>query len=71
MDSLKGFLGGSVVKNSPVNSGDAVLLLESGKSPGERNGNPHQYSPLGNPMDRGAWQVTVHRVAELDTIEMT
>ena len=74
MDSLKDFLGGSVVKNSPANSGeagDAVSLLESGRSPGERNGNQLQYSCLGNPMDRGAWQATVHRVAELDMIEMT
>ena len=74
MDSLKDFLGGSVVKNSPANSGeagDAVSLLELGRSPGERNGNQLQYSCLGNPMDRGAWQATVHRVAELDMIEMT
>ena len=42
----------------------------SGKCPGERNGNPLQYSCLENSMDRGAWQATVHRVAkELDTTE--
>jgi len=35
-----------------------------GKSPAEGNGNPLQYSCLGNPMDRGAWQATVHRVAK-------
>ena len=40
----------------------------SGRSPGEGNGNPSQYSCLGNPMDRGAWQATVHGVAkESDT----
>ena len=74
MDSLKDFLGGSVVKNSPANSGEAgntVSLLELGRFPGQRDGNPLQYSCLGNPMDRGAWQATVHRVAELDMIEMT
>ena len=74
MDSLKDFLGGLVVKNSPANSGEAgdiVSLLELGRFPGERNGNPLQYSCQGNPMDRGAWRATVHRVAELDMIEMT
>jgi len=74
LDSLKDFLGGSVVKNSPANSGEAgktVSLLELGRFPGERDGNPLQYSCLGNPMDRGAWQATVHRVAESDMIEMT
>ena len=40
-----------------------------GRSPGEGNGNPLQYSCLGNPMDGGAWQATVHGVAELDTTE--
>ena len=38
--------------------------LESGRSPGEGHGNPLQYSCLGNPMDRGAWRATVHRVAK-------
>ena len=63
-----------MVKNSPANSGEAgdiVSLLELGRFPGERNGNPLQYSCQGNPMDRGAWRATVHRVAELDMIEMT
>ena len=60
--------GGSVVKNLAANAGDAVSVSESGRSPGEGNGNPLQYSCLGNPMDRGAWQATVHGVAEeLDT----
>ena len=42
-----------------------------GRSLGGRHGNPLQYSCLENPMDRGAWQATVHRVAELDTTEVT
>ena len=41
----------------------------SGRPSGEGNGNPHQYSYLINPMDRGAWRTTVHRVTELDTTE--
>jgi len=40
------------------------LIPESGRSPGEGNGNPLQYSCLGNPMDRGAWKATVHGVAK-------
>ena len=60
-----------VVNNPPVNAGDirgASLIPGSGRSSGEANGNPFQYSCLGNPMDRGAWWVIVHRVAkELDT----
>ena len=63
-----GFPGGSVVKNPPANAGDVGLIPGSGRSPGEGNGNPLQYSCLGNPMDRGTWQATVHGVAkELDT----
>ena len=57
---LWGFPGGSVVKNPPVNVGDAGLIPGLGRSPGEGNGNPLQYSCLGNPMDRGTWQATVH-----------
>ena len=63
-----------VVKNLPANAGDARdlgLIPGSGKSPGVGNGNPFQYSCLENPMDREAWQATVHRVAELDTTEAT
>ena len=60
------FPGGSVVKNLPANAGDTGLI-PGGRSPGEGNGNPHQYSPLGNPMVRGAWRATVHGVIkELD-----
>ena len=60
--------GGSVVKNPPANAGDTDSIPESGRSPGEGNGNPFQHSCLGNPVDRGAWQATVHGVTkELDT----
>ena len=55
----------SVVKNLPVNAGDAKdagLISGSGRSPGKGNGNPLQYSCLGNPIDRGAWPGTVHGV---------
>ena len=48
-----------MVKNLPVNAGDAGLIPE----PGEENGNPLQYFCLGNSMDRGAWWVTVHGMA--------
>ena len=49
-----GFPDGSVVKNSSANEGDADLIPGSGRSPGKGNGNPFQYSWLGNPTDRGA-----------------
>ena len=62
------FLGGSVVKNPSSNGADVGLILRSGRSPVEGNGNPLQYSSLGNPMDRGAWWATVHGITkELDT----
>ena len=57
-----GFPSGSLVKSRPANSGDAGLIPGLGRSPGEENGNPLQYSCLGNPMDRGAWQATVYGV---------
>ena len=60
--------GGSVVKNLPANTGDVNSVPGWGRSPREGNGNPFQYSFLGNPMDRGACQATVHGVAkESDT----
>ena len=62
----KGFPGGSVVNNPPANSGDAGSIPASGSSPGEGNGNPLQYSCLGNPVDRGPWQATVHGLSWLD-----
>ena len=55
---MYGFPGGSVVKNPPANARDAGSIPGLGKSPGEGNGNPLQYSCLGNPMDRGAWWAT-------------
>ena len=58
------FPGGSGVKNSLANVGDAGLIPRSGRSPEGGNGNPLQYSCLGNPMDREAWWATVHGVAE-------
>ena len=61
------FPGGSVVKNPPVNAGDARevgLIPGLGGSPGGENGNPLQYSCLENLMDRGAWWATVHGLAK-------
>ena len=60
---LKGFPGGSVVKNLPVNAGDRFDPWVR-KSFGERNGNTPQDSCLENPMDRGAWRATVYGVAK-------
>ena len=56
------FPGGSVVKNPPANAGGTGSIPGSGRSSGEGNGNPLQYSCLGNPMDREAWQAIVHGV---------
>ena len=57
-----------MVKKSTANAGDMDLIPGSRRSPGEGNGNPLQYSYLGNPMDRGDWWATVHEVAKgLDT----
>ena len=65
-----GFPGGSVVKNLPANAGNSGSIPRSGRSPGEGNGNPLQYSCMENPIDRGAWQATVHGVAkESDTTQ--
>ena len=67
-----GFTGGEVVKNPPANSGDTrdvASIPGLGRFPGEGNGNPFQYSCLGNPMDREAWRATVHGVTESDKIE--
>ena len=51
-------------KESACNVGDTGLIPGSGRCPGGGNGNPLQYSCLGNPVDRGAWQAIVHGVAE-------
>ena len=62
------------VKKLPANAGDIKDTGSnpgSGRSPGEGNGNRLQYPFLENPMDRGAWQATVHGITELDTTEET
>ena len=53
-----------MVKNLPANAGDEGLIFKLGRSSGGGNGNPLQYSCLGNPMDRGAWWATVSGVAQ-------
>ena len=60
---ILGFPGGSEVKASACNVGNLGSIPGSGRSPGEGNGKPLQYSCLENPMDRGAWWATVHGVA--------
>ena len=65
-----GFPGGTAVKNPPANSGatgDVGSMSGSGRSLGERNGNPLQYSCLRNPVDRGAWLAIVHGAAKSQT----
>ena len=59
---FKGFPGGSDGKESACNAEDLGSIPWSRRFPGEGNSNPLQYSCLGNPMDRGAWQATVHGV---------
>ena len=59
-----GFPGGSGGKESACNARDPSSIPGSGRSPGEGNGNPLQYSCLENSLDRGAWQTTVHGVTE-------
>ena len=53
-----------IVKTPPANAGDAGSVPGLGRSPGEGNGNPLQYSCLENPMDREAWWATVHGVTK-------
>ena len=60
-----GFPGGSVVTNPPAHAVHAGLIPGLGRSPGEGNGNPLQYSCLGNPMEGGAWRATAHGVARV------
>ena len=62
-----GFPGGSEVKASASNTGDLGSIPGLGRSPGEGNGTPLQYSCLENPMDGGAWWATVHGVAKSQT----
>ena len=70
----RGFLGGSVVMNPHVNTGDARdtgLIPRLGRSPGGGHGNLLQHSCLENLIDKGAWQATDHRVAKLDITKVT
>ena len=60
-----------LVKNPLANAGDLGSTPGSGKPPGVGSGNPLQYSCLENPLDRGAWWATVHRVKESDMTEAT
>ena len=63
-----------MVKNPPSSAGDVRdvgLIPGLGSSPGEGHSNPLQYSCLENPMDKGAWWATVHRITESDTTEVT
>ena len=61
---MRALPGDSVIKNLPANAEDTGSILGSRRSAAEGNGNPLQYSYLGNPMDRGAWWATVLRVAK-------
>ena len=64
---IEGFPDDSLVKNLPADAGEAgdpSSIPGSGRSPGEGDANPLQYSCLGNPMDRGAWQAIVHGVTK-------
>ena len=56
--------GGSVVKNPPASAGDTGSIPGLGRSPGEGNDNPLQFSCLENPMDRRVWHATVHGVTK-------
>ena len=62
--TILGFPGGSEDKASAYNAGDLGSIPGLGRSPGEGNGNPLQYSCLENPTDGGAWWATVHRVSK-------
>ena len=64
-----GFSDGSDGKEPACNADDLGLIPGSGRSLGEGNGNPLQYSYLENPMDGEAWQSTPHGIAELNTTE--
>ena len=56
-----------MVKNPTASAGDVGSIPGSGRSPGEGDGNPLHYSCLETPIDRGAWQATVHRVSKSQT----
>ena len=65
LNGLKVFPGDSEIKASARNAGELGSIPGLGRSPGEGNGNPLQYSCLENPMDGGAWWATVHGVAKV------
>ena len=65
MVAMVGFPCSSIGKKSAYNAGDLGLIPGSGRSPGEGNGNPLQYSCLENPMDKGTWQATVYEVTKV------
>ena len=69
IENLMGFPGGSDNKEPACNAGDLGLIPGSGRTPGEGNGYPLQYSCLEDSMDRRVWQVTVQEVTESDTTE--
>ena len=62
--NVTAFFVDSVVKTQPANAGNLCSFPGSGRSPGEGNGNPLQYSCLGNPMNRGALRATVHETTK-------
>ena len=72
-EDVKWFFGGSEGKESACSVGDLSSISGLGRSPGEENSNPLQYSCLENPMKKGVWWATVHRVAKSQTLltEMT
>ena len=59
------FPGGSVVKNPPAKQETGVLSLGQDNPPGEGNGNPLQHCCRKNPMDRGTWEATIHKIARV------
>ena len=64
---MRGFPGGSVVKNPPANTGDSGSIPGLGRSPEGRNGNPLQYSYLENSIDRGVLWAIIHAIAKSQT----
>ena len=62
LNLTQSYMGGAVVKNPPANAGDPGSTPGSGRSPGEGNSNPLQYSCLGKATDRGVWRTAFHRV---------
>lgn len=66
-EAQRGLPHSSDGKESTCSGGDLGSIPGSGRCPGEGHGNPRQYSCRENPMDRGVWRATVHRVAESQT----